>query len=159
MPNDVSNSEEARLNYERLSADVIERMRIQTELAQGVLRGLTLGNGGAMIALFTFIGNGGPALHIDQRMIWWAFVAFAVGLTATFIAAMGAYFSQSFYLVSSVYESYTKQAEMLGRTSDYDHMTPYERGSIAEWTGVSAAFVALAGFVAGCVCALAGVLV
>ena len=152
-------SEEAKLNYERSTAEMVERMKIQTEFAHSVLRGLTLGNGGAIIALFTFIGNSNRSLPFEQQSIWCAFAIFIGGLTATFISAIGGYFSQSFYLVSTTYEAWSSQAEMLGNEQRWDHIKPYNRGTIAEYTGVAAAFIGLACFAVGSCFALSGVLV
>lgn len=65
--------ERARLHYEELRADAADRIKYQVEYRHAALRGLTIVNGGAIIALFTFIGNDRSAvLHLNPTMIWWA---------------------------------------------------------------------------------------
>ena len=152
------NKEIAKLDYEALQADTAERVRIQTEFAHSVLRGLTLGNGGAIVALFTFIGNADAAARYDPPLIWWAFASYLIGLVATFAAAFGGFFAQAFYMDSSISESWTKQAEMFETGQAWDHETPYKRGELSERLGIGAAVIGLLGFAVGSGFALAGVL-
>ena len=56
----------AKLDYEHFKADALGRFNSVDEFARGALRGLTLGNGGAIVALFTFIGNEGAMGHYDS---------------------------------------------------------------------------------------------
>lgn len=64
--------------------------------AQSTLKTLTLANGGAIVALLTFIGN--VEIEIDSRSIFYAFVWFSVGLSLTILAHGLAYLVQEAYL-------------------------------------------------------------
>ena len=64
--------------------------------AQSTLKTLTFANGGAIVALLTFIGNAEKA--IDSRGIFYAFVWFSVGISLTILAHGLAYFVQEAYL-------------------------------------------------------------
>lgn len=150
----------ARLEYETLRADAEKRIGYQVDLAQSALKTLTLANGGAIVALFTLLGNLDKAkLAIDPNLIWWAFAAFVIGLIATFISYFGAFFSQGFYMVSSAQEAWEKQSHMLGLPAEFDHQSPYKKGNVAEKTGIAAAMLGLLGFIAGSGIALAAVLI
>ena len=148
----------AKLDYEMSKADVADRVKFQTEFAHSVLRGLTLGNGGAIVALFTFIGNNDGTPGYDASLIWWAFAAFLIGLFATFSTAFAAFFSQGFYMRSSASEGWTSQSQMFGGNETWDHKADYRRGEFAERIGIGAAFLGLLSFAVGSAFALAGVI-
>lgn len=61
----------ARHDYEDFKAETAERLKLQAEMAHAALKGLTLANGGAIVALFTFLGNSRSA--VDRGDLWWAF--------------------------------------------------------------------------------------
>ena len=67
--------------------------------AQSALKTLVLVNGGAIIALLTFIGNQGG--QFDPRGISWSFVWFGLGLSFAIAAHFPAYLSQIKYLESA----------------------------------------------------------
>jgi len=58
------------------------------------LKSLLLANGGALVALLTFLGNvqGFPSARVA---IWWAFALFVAGLFLALISVVFAYFAQS----------------------------------------------------------------
>lgn len=151
---------EARLDYESLTADASERLKMQAEIAQAIFRGLTLVNGGAIIALFTFIGN--SELTYDATNIWWAFGCFVLGLASTLVAIMAAFRSQSCYMKSSQYEAWDKQRLMLNlplrNPGPRDYLAEYRSGEIAEYVAIGTVSIALIAFVIGSAFALTGVL-
>ena len=67
--------------------------------AQSALKTLVVVNGGAIIALLTFIGNQGG--QFDPRGIFWSFVWFGFGLSLAIMAYFPAYLSQIKYLESA----------------------------------------------------------
>jgi hypothetical protein len=146
----------ARLDYENLKVDVAERLRFQVEFAHGTLKGLTLVNGGAIVALFTLIGAVPNA--VEHSRAWWSFAAFAVGLVLVIVASCGAFFSQSFYMKSSVVQMWNEQHKMLGEARDEDYVSDYKRGELAEFGGIVAAFLSLGAFITGAGFALSGAL-
>jgi hypothetical protein len=151
---------EARLDYENLTADAADRLRLQGEMAQAIFRGLTLVNGGAIIALFTFIGN--SESEFDATKIWWAFGCFVSGLALTLVALMAAFRSQSCYMKSSQYEASDNQRVWLNlpprNASSPNHRTEYRLGEIAEYVAMGAVGSAFMAFVIGSGFALTGVL-
>lgn len=68
-----------------------DRLKYAQDFAHAALRGLTVINGGAIVALFTFIGNTSAAF--DHDAIWVAFLCFTGGLTATIAAMICGYFA------------------------------------------------------------------
>lgn len=151
---------EARLDYENLTADVADRLKLQGELAQAIFRGLTLVNGGAIIALFTFVGN--SEHEFDATRIWWAFGSFVAGLALTLLAVMAAFRSQSCYMKSSQYEAWDNQRAWLDlpprKDGGNDYRKEYRLGEIAEYVAIGAVACGLIAFVIGSGFALTGVL-
>jgi hypothetical protein len=145
----------AQLDYENYKVEISERLKFQVEFAQGVLRGLTLANGGALIALFTFIGNTGT--RHNGASLWWAFGSFGAGLVLTLLSSMEAFFSQRFYMKSTIAQLWNEQENMLGGNGAHDFGTEYRRGEWAEIFGITCAFLALLAFIVGAGLALAGV--
>lgn len=68
-----------------------DRLKYAQDFAHAALRGLMIVNGGAIVALFTFIGE--TAAEFDRTLIWRAFFAFAMGLAFTLAATIAGYFS------------------------------------------------------------------
>ncbi|HEY0148678.1 MAG TPA: hypothetical protein VGB70_06700 [Allosphingosinicella sp.] len=150
-------SEIARLDYEALKAETSERMKIQADLAHSALRGLMLVNGGAIVALFTFIGNSNASF--DRSLIWWAFGFFATGLILTLAANISGFLAQTHFFLQTNLQSWNAQLEMLGGEAKYEHIPFYKRGMIYQRGGVASAVCALVAFIVGCGFALGGVLV
>jgi hypothetical protein len=153
-------SSEARLDYESLVSDAAERLRLQADFAQAIFRGLTLVNGGAIVALFTFIGN--SKLTFDATRIWWAFGCFVCGLVLNLIATMAAFHSQSCYMKSSQYQAWDNQRVMLKLPKQVvkgrSYLAEYRRGEIAEYVAMGAVALGLFAFIVGSAFALMGVL-
>ncbi|MGK2287295.1 hypothetical protein [Pedomonas sp. V897] len=148
----------ARLNYEALSADASKRIDYQVGYAEQGLKGLMLVNGGAIVALFTFIGNEAP-VALDTVKVWWAFRCFSAGIVFTLSAYFAAFFSQGQYYLSSQYEAWNWGQKMLtGVDGNYKHKRPFRIGKWCEVLGAVAALAALVAFIAGASFALKGVL-
>lgn len=156
MDDESRRREIARLDYEFFKGEISERLKFQVEFAHAVLRGLTLTNGGAIVALFTFIGNSGA--DFDRQLIWWAFGLFSLGLVLTLVSSTGAFFSQSFYMKSTVSQLWNAQVDMLGGKGEFDYKTEYRKGEWSEAIGIAAGLLAIGLFIVGAGFALAGVL-
>lgn len=154
----------AKLDYENLKQEAVDRLKFQVEYSQGIMRALTLVNGGAIVALFTFIGSLGAdgAVTYQPVWIWWAFAAFAAGLTLSILSGFGAFFSQYWFAMATTNEMWMKQVEMLGGIPDPEFLAgrdrEFARGNWAIGFGVLAACLSLAAFVTGSWLALKGVL-
>lgn len=155
---DVARREIAKLDYEFHREDALTRLRFQAEFSQMVFRGLTLINGGAIVALFTFIGSSKEVFQ--HHRIWIAFACYALGLTLTMISTMTAFFAQAYYMRHSISCAWNHQAIMHGGEPQYVGIgkaeertgTKWENGAIAAATGGLFAFIIGSGF------ALAGAL-
>jgi hypothetical protein len=160
MTPDEQKREIARLDYDIYLTEAADRLKFQVEFVQAGLRSLMLINGGAIVALFTLIGNSAAATQVavDQGKLWCAFVAFVAGLLFTLLTTFAAFFSQVFYAESTVRQAWSSQREMLGGVGDNEHVKPFRKGKCAEILGIACFSAALACFAIGAGFALAGVL-
>lgn len=153
-----SSREAARQSCEALTAEALARLQFSVTFAEQALKGLMLVNGGAVIALYTVIGNAG-ALNLDAGRLWAAFGCFVAGLVLTLLAYLGAFASQNFYHVSAQHEAWNYQDEAQnGKRGAHDHVRPYVIGHWAQIAGVGFAILSLAAFAIGSGFALSGVL-
>lgn len=155
-PKDDLRAAVARLAFDESMKEASSRLQFQMDLAQSLLRALILGNGGAVLALLTFIGNTDAA--VDKSAIWWAFVLYGIGLVGVFSAYIAGFFSQQYFHASTLYEAWNSQATFAGEVGSYDYMTPFRHGNIALGTAIAAALLSLVGFIAGSLFALAAIL-
>lgn len=146
----------ARLDYDAGRAEAAERIKHQIDLAAKGLSGLTLINGGALVALFTLIGSK-PEIAISMHFLWAAFACFAAGLASTIVAYFGAFVSQGQYYEVAETKSWNDQRIMFGLTAIVDPAPSLRRGLFAERLGVGSAVLALVLFIAGSGFALVGV--
>ncbi|MEA1015578.1 hypothetical protein [Sphingosinicella sp. LY1275] len=147
----------AKLDYELAKLDAAERLRFQGEFSQTMFRSLTLVNGGAIVALFTLVGAGAPGVNISA--LWLAFPAFATGLTFNLLSIAGAYFSQGWFMRSSISTTWNKQAEIHGLKGDYTELQQHEFAVGDRWQkgAAGAAIASLVAFIVGSALALAAV--
>ena len=158
MLNDDQARTHARLNYEALTAESQLRLQFQASFAEQALKGLMLVNGGAIVALYTVIGNSG-AVSLDVGRLWVAFGCFVAGLVLTLLAYLGAFASQNFYYVSSQFEAWNHLDALKGsKGGALDHLEPYRKGHWAQIAGVGCAVLSVAAFGVGAGLALSGVL-
>ena len=145
-------------NYEAAQAEAAQRIGYQVGYSEQALKTLALVNGGAIIGLFTFIGNNG-SLPIDVSWLWWAFASFVAGLAFTMIGYLGAFMSQGKYYQAAQAEAWNeldRAASGLAWGRDHDAVTAI--GFRWELAGVAAGMLALLAFVTGAGMALAGAL-
>lgn len=145
-------------------ADAAERVRNQQSFAEKGLGALTVANGGALIGLFTFIGNAvgkHTAIRFDLSHLWLAFGAFCVGVALTLIAYLLAFWSQVHFYRQAMHEVERFHRSLAFPDRAVDQTAENKANSSGQKAyGVAffAALLALAAFVAGCGLALAGVL-
>lgn len=158
---DQQTFEALRTQIEQLSAHHGDRLRFANEFAVQAQKGHLLANGGAIVAMFTLIGQGADSSFVkglDQNMIWWAFGFFAAGLVLCLVSMIIAFEAQQFVaLWLEQFIQYHVEA-LHGRSSQ-----PLEPGgagaanALTIWATL-AALLSLAGFIVGAAIALASAL-
>ena len=103
-------------------ADAAERVKFQVSIADTTMKALILVNGGAVIALFTFLGNligrGGSA-SFDTAPIWSAFACFIGGLVAALLCHVAAFLSQDRFFNQAMHEVWrTQEAAFTGEPNE-----------------------------------------
>ncbi len=146
----------AKLDYEAYLDESNERLRYQTEFAQSALKNLNLVNGGAIIALFTFLGNDGVAF--DKSAIWWSFFLFSIALFLSLFAYFGAYFSQSYFMQVTGNQMWNAQRRMHGYEETYKFDREMKLGNFALYLAIGLTIASLLLFVAGAFFALQSIL-
>lgn len=154
-------------HFEQLSAarrDAEQRVSHQLTLSEKGLGAIMVANGGALIGLFTFIGNvvsKPTAIHFDLRFIWCAFACFCIGVSATLLAFLCAFLSQDrFYFQSNAEIERHRRTLAVGEVDiDVSAETAANvAGMRFYYGGVFCALIAFISFTVGCGFALAGVL-
>jgi hypothetical protein len=147
----------AALDFELAKADLLERLKFQGTFSETAWRSLTLVNGGAIVALFTFIGNAKPS--IEESLLWWGFGCFVLGLALNNLSIMGGFFAQAYFMKSSISDAWNKQAEMHGLAPQ--HATQYasemRTGERWEVFAIGGCVLSLVAFIAGAALSLAAV--
>lgn len=149
----------AKHDYETHRAESVDGIRYQVDFAQSLLQKLLLVNGGAIIALLTFIGNAKKS--IDFNCLWYGFAGFSFGIVCALIAYFGAFFSQLQFMSVTVDQMSNAQHRMYGReepVTNHELERVSRNGNLALWLGVVLASLSLAGFIAGAFYALDGIL-
>ena len=136
-------------------ADAMERVRQQHSLSE---KGL-----GALIGLFTFIGNaaGKAAIHFDLAMIWAAFWLFCVGVGATLAAYLMAFLSQDRFYFQAMHEAERLRRTLAAGAIDRDNtleLRANRQGLRFYLAAIICAAAGIVSFLIGCGLSLAGVL-
>ena len=156
----------AEQDYAAARAEATDRVKNQMSIADATMKALLLANGGAMIALFTFVGNlvakcaAKPAF--DTSALWTAFACFVAGLVAALLTHAFAFLSQERFYHQSMHEVWRNQAVMLtGEALDHTpvELRAYKFGQLAYCAAFVLAVVSIGCFTAGCAAALRGVLI
>lgn len=142
--------------------EFIERIRAQTVLAEKLLSALLLVNGGAMIGLFTFIGNlqkKGAGIVLDTSLLWLGFWGFIVGMIAALMAFAMSFLSQHHYTLACQYEIMRHDDEALdGSGSNAREREAVVIGTKFYGAGILLSFLSILAFLVGSGFSLAGVL-
>lgn len=145
-------------------AEVLERIKIQASIADAALKSVILVNGGAIIALFTFIGNVGTkgVIRVETGALWTAFAIFIGGLVSALVAHLFAFLSQERFYRGSMMEIWRAQRVIhdgerpTGHTED--ELREHGNGQACLMIGVVLAMLSIACFTVGSWFALSGVL-
>jgi hypothetical protein len=158
-PTDVNlaNRHIAALDFDLAKADVLERLKFQADFAKVAWQSLSLVNGGAIVALFTFIGNAKPTLN--QHLIWIGFGCFAFGLAVNILSILLGFMSQGSYMRATALTGWNKQAEMHGYRPKYEDALQKEMKAGDKWhlAAIIACVSSLIAFVAGSAFSLSAV--
>lgn len=142
--------EDYRLNSE----EALERLKYQVDYSQAALRNLQLVNGGAIVALLTFIGNTDQV--INDSAIWWSFLWFSAGLFLSLAAYFGAYLSQSSFMNVAFKQAWQAQHRAQGSKAEFDFADDLKRGNWALYSAISMAVGSLLCFFVGAFVGLSG---
>lgn len=123
------------------------------DLAISGLKSLLIANGGALIALLTFIGNFYEQPTVQQGL-WWAFGLFAVGLVSALFATLFAYFSQGEASNQSYQSAERIFFSLWGHFEDAASFEPDEtksmkRAAVFRWLSIGSATTSGVAFAVG----------
>jgi len=139
-------------DYEQQTAEAMARLQYQVDYSKALLNGLTVGNGGAILALLTFIGNTGS--KVDPASMRSAFTVYGAGLACVLIAYAAGFFTQYFFYDATQSQAWNAQSAALGAGSEHDVSRPMRRGNIALVVGILAAIASMVSFISGSLLAL-----
>jgi hypothetical protein len=147
-------------------AEAAERLKFQISIADAAMKALMLANGGAMVALFTFIGNliakaNTTKLPFSTNALWVAFACFVAGLVAALLCHIAAFISQDRFYNQAVREAWrTQEAAVRSARTTISKLEIriYRQGTAAYLVGIGLAIMSLCCFAVGCGFALSGVL-
>ncbi|MFZ0268356.1 hypothetical protein [Caulobacter sp.] len=162
----MDESERAQKVHELLfaaeTAEMADRLRYQVQFADSALKSLMLMNGGAIVGLFTFIGNTAgkhAAITLKGAPLWWAFGSFVLGMVLAMLSNIGAFLSQDFFANATGREREETLIRLRGDNRVWKPPTVFMRAGIAaQFGGIAAAILSLCVFAFGCWCALSAVI-
>lgn len=154
-------------NHTAARAEAMERLKFQNGIADAAMKALMLANGGAMVALFTFIGNlmakaANGRIPFDTHGLWIAFACFVGGLVAALVCHICAFLSQDRFFNQSMREAWREQEAAIRKEAS--KISPLElrlfhQGMTIYFAGIALSLVSVTAFVVGCGFALSGVLI
>lgn len=149
--------EAAQQDYEQWMSGVADRLKFQQELGLGAIRSMILVNGGAVLALLTFLGNKSqPVTPADLRA---AFLWYGVGLSLALLTFFAGYLGQGRYMWHDTSQAYDAQLRKAGLPEQYGAAAKKEARQGMLWTGLAVALLlaSLLSFAAGSWRALNGI--
>jgi hypothetical protein len=141
-------------DYKLNSQEGLERLKYQVEYSQSALRNLQLVNGGAIIALLTFIGN--VEEGIDRISILWSFIWFSIGLVSSLASYLGAYISQARFMDVAFLQAWQAQHRAQGSLRTFPHDKEMKCGNLALAIGIVLAVLSVLCFMIGAFVAIEG---
>ncbi|CAD7336088.1 hypothetical protein FIM10_04115 [Sphingomonadales bacterium 56] len=146
-------------------ADAEQRVRFQASFAEKMLNALMVANGGAIVGLFTFIGNlvgkKGSPIVFSVTPLWVAFALFVLGLGLTLAAHLFAFLSQQMFYYQAIAEAERFERGLMTDEPEADRSKEEAHnrsGGRHYMTGLGLAFFSILFFVVGCGSALFGLL-
>lgn len=163
-PNDDFRRELAKIRYDRALANAGERSRGVFDFALMGLRSLIIVNGGALIGLFTFLGNfAHSARTASTPQLYLASLSFVLGLVFALVAVLFAYLAQSRFVWAEAVEAEREGLRPLGEDSNEkysevvtDHSAGGRRQAVAITFAVSSVIFFLIGAVLSVVAVVGG---
>ena len=149
-------SEYWRHEFDYQRAEVLHRSEVQNQLGQGALKSMMLVNGGAIIALLTFVGDKGKVADVLSLKIGMG--CFGAGLFSGLLAYFAAYFSQADFMNHAAYLTVRAQAKMVGGEEIVPPKVHVKRGSILLFAAVGLLLTSLSAFALGSAASLNGIL-
>ncbi len=167
MTQELSAAQRAEVEFDLQAAreELVERLRNQMTFAEKALAAMMLANGGALIALFTFIGNtvgkSDAPLKFSTSYLWGGFALFSLGVALVLVTHLFAFFSQFNFYNQAGEELWRHQRTL--RTNVFDTDTSAEeaenrRGNTHLSWGIATLICSLVCFLGGAGLSLAGVL-
>ena len=145
-------------DYESYQQEEQQRLQFQHDFAQSALKSGVLVNGGAIVALFTFVGH--DKAVISSECLWWSFASFAAGLFFSLGAYVCAFVSQGQLMnwaAAKAMESRGAIADIpLDPAAEANQRSYATWGNRFVWGGLLSSLAGLAGFAGGAAMALAG---
>lgn len=156
----------AEQDYAAARAEATDRIKNQMSIADATMKALLLANGGAMVALFTFVGNliakSSAKPLFDAYALWTAFACFVAGLVAALLTHAFAFISQERFYHQSMHEVWRNQTMLLtGEAIDLTdpELRAVRFGQVAYSVAFVLAVASMICFAVGCASALRGVLI
>jgi len=154
-------------NHTAARAEATERLKFQNGIADAAMKALMLANGGAMVALFTFIGNlmakaSNGKIPFDTQGLWVAFACFVGGLVAALLCHICAFLSQDRFFNQAMREAWRQQeAAIRKQPTEISalELRLFRQGMVIYLAGILLSVVSLVAFAVGCGFALSGVLI
>ena len=107
----------ARMDYESHIKDASDRTKFQHETGLAANRSIMVANGGAIVALLTFVGNR-QAVY-DASSLRDAFVLFGVGIATTLLSFLTVYIAQEWHSINDTNIAWDFQRDMEGEERIY----------------------------------------
>lgn len=143
--------------YNREIREAEARLGFQVEYSQSLLKSLLWVNGGAIVALFSLIGLGEKA-GFQIEKIFYSFAFFSAGVAAILFAYICAFFSQLFFMESSLRAAWNHRAKSAMQKPNDDPLPALKKGNWSMLAGVVTATLSLVFFLIGAAYALRAVL-
>ncbi len=154
--NDRTQQEMARIDYEALRDEAADRLRFQNELSQGILKNLLLINGGAIVALLTYIGNATRTVEAGYLVV--AFWVLSASLFLTLLSFCAAFFAGEFWHDATISQSWNALEKSFGRVPQWDETSELKKARLSYKVALILIFASFALFVAGVYFAIEAIL-
>lgn len=152
----IEHSEFWRHDFEYEREEVLHRLEAQNQLGQAALKSMMLVNGGAIIALLTFVGNKGTVANACA--VKWGMGLFGAGLFFALFAYFGAYFSQADAMLTAAYRVRNAQSQMAGGEGVEPPPIHERRANVLLFSAVGCVLLSLLLFGAGAIATMNGIL-
>ncbi|WP_156500533.1 hypothetical protein [Croceicoccus bisphenolivorans] len=148
--------QQALQNFETYTSEAADHLRWQTETSQSSLKNLTLANGGAVIAILSFIGNRNP--QFNEQQLWIAIALFVSGLGCALLGYILADRSHSYFYSFAKASAWFEQAKANGLKLQEPNKNDLLAGNRFMRASASASFFSLSGFIVGAAAAISSLI-